>query len=84
MLIQTMVESSTSMDLSNLVCSDAEWIALPGNEPVLDDNGDLQPVPRPGLQIWRIMLHGLLIQQRIRTLRFFGRLYIRTLTDIYC
>lgn len=34
--------------LIHMVCSDAEWSSLPGNEPVADANGDLQPVPRPG------------------------------------
>jgi len=37
--------------LIHLICSDAEWNTLPGNEPVADANGDLQPVPRPGLPI---------------------------------
>lgn len=37
--------------LIHLICSDAEWAALPGNEPVADANGDLQPVLRPGLPI---------------------------------
>ena len=28
--------------LIHLICSDAEWASLPGNEPVADANGDLQ------------------------------------------
>jgi len=31
--------------LIHLISSDVEWAALPGNEPVADANGDLQPVP---------------------------------------
>ena len=37
--------------LIHLVCTDVEWNSLPGNEPVLDLNGDLQPIPRPGLPV---------------------------------
>lgn len=42
--------------LIHLVCTDEEWNALPGNEPILDANGDLQPIPRPGLPLRPVAL----------------------------